>query len=140
MKNTLKNLVNENRAQENATADAMQKEIDSPETSKDRRNFLKKGILGGISLAGLLNLPFADVVAQSTSKVTRFSRPSDLKITDLRYCVVSNGTGSSNARNAIIRIDTNQGLYGLGEVRDGGDVRYALFLKSRLLGKNPCDV
>ena len=30
---------------------------------------------------------------------------------------------------AIIRIDTNQGIYGLGEVRDGADVRYALMLE-----------
>ena len=41
---------------------------------------------------------------------------------------------------SIIRIDTNQGIYGLGEVRDGADVRYALMLKSRILGQNPCNV
>jgi L-alanine-DL-glutamate epimerase-like enolase superfamily enzyme len=41
---------------------------------------------------------------------------------------------------AIIRIDTNQGIYGLGEVRDAADVRYALMLKSRILGRNPCNV
>jgi L-alanine-DL-glutamate epimerase-like enolase superfamily enzyme len=41
---------------------------------------------------------------------------------------------------AIIRIDTNQGIYGLGEVRDGADPRYALMLKSRILGLNPCNV
>lgn len=140
MKNSLKNLVNENRIREKATADAAQAEIGDPATGNQRRSFLKKSALGGLSLAGLLNLPFGDVVAQTTSKVSRSSSPSDLKITDMRYCVVSNGTGSSNARNAIIRIDTNQGLYGLGEVRDGGDVRYALFLKSRIMGKNPCDV
>ena len=40
----------------------------------------------------------------------------------------------------IIRIDTNQGISGLGEVRDGGSPRYALMLKSRLLGENPCNV
>ena len=38
----------------------------------------------------------------------------------------------------LIRIDTNQeGLYGLGEVRDGASKTYALMLKSRLLGENP---
>ena len=37
----------------------------------------------------------------------------------------------------IIRIDTNQGIYGLGEVRDGASKTYALMLKSRLLGENP---
>src|ERR1035441_10563801 len=34
----------------------------------------------------------------------------------------------------IIRIDTNQGVYGLGEVRDGASPTYALFLKSRIVG------
>jgi L-alanine-DL-glutamate epimerase-like enolase superfamily enzyme len=40
----------------------------------------------------------------------------------------------------IIRIDTNQGIYGLGEVRDGASKTYALFLKSRILGENPCNI
>ncbi len=40
----------------------------------------------------------------------------------------------------LIRIDTNQGISGLGEVRDGASPTYALMLKSRLLGENPCDV
>jgi L-alanine-DL-glutamate epimerase-like enolase superfamily enzyme len=105
-----------------------------------RRAFLKRGILGGMSIACLANIPFEDTIAQVTSKVQRTSSPSDLKITDLRYTTISNGTGATNARNVIIRIDTNQGIYGLGEVRDGADARYALFLKSRLLGRNPCNV
>ena len=77
-----------------------------------------------------------DTLAQSTSNVNRNSSPSDLKITDMRYAVVMNGHG----RCPVIRIDTNQGIYGLGEVRDGGSYRYAMFLKSRLLGLNPCSV
>jgi L-alanine-DL-glutamate epimerase-like enolase superfamily enzyme len=40
----------------------------------------------------------------------------------------------------IVRIDTNQGVYGLGEVRDGGSATYALFLKSRLLNENPLNI
>lgn len=40
----------------------------------------------------------------------------------------------------LIRIDTSQGIYGLGEVRDGASKNYALVLKSRLLGENPCNV
>ena len=40
----------------------------------------------------------------------------------------------------LIRIDTNQGIYGLGEVRDGASKNYALMLKSRLLNENPCNV
>ena len=40
----------------------------------------------------------------------------------------------------IIRIDTNQGISGYGEVRDGASKSYALVLKSRLVGENPCDI
>src|ERR1700723_2578327 len=65
------------------------------------------------------------------------SVPSALRITDLRVAtVVKPGPGPC----PIIRIDTNQGVYGLGEVRDGASATYALFLKSRLLGENPCNV
>ena len=101
-----------------------------------RRNFFKQSALGGIALgASTLLSPIEELVAQSTQKVNRFSAPSDLRITDMRYCVTT-----VLGRTAIIRIDTNQGIYGLGEVRDGADERYALFLKSRLLGQNPCNV
>src|SRR4026209_2415751 len=101
-----------------------------------RRSFLKRSALGGVALgAATMFLPIEDVVAQSTQKVRRYSSPSDLKITDMRYCVTP-----VLGRTAIIRIDTNQGIYGLGEVRDGADERYALFLKSRIIGENPCNV
>ena len=43
-------------------------------------------------------------------------------------------------RCPLIKIYTNQGLVGYGEVRDGGSKSYALMLKSRILGENPCDV
>lgn len=105
-------------------------------SENNRRSFLKKTALGGITLGGaFMFAPVEDVIARSTSDVKRFSSPSDLKITDMRYCVVQNV-----GRTPIIRIDTNQGIYGLGEVRDGADERFALFLKSRILGQNPCNV
>ncbi len=63
------------------------------------------------------------------------SRPTDLKITDIRIAVVA-----SNYDYPIIRIDTNQGVYGLGEVRDAGHRENALQFKSMLLGQNPCNV
>ena len=106
------------------------------EKENGRRSFLKRSALGGITLgAASMLLPIEDVIAQSTQKVNRYSSPSDLKITDMRYCITP-----VLGRTAIIRIDTNQGIYGLGEVRDGADERYALFLKSRILGDNPCNV
>jgi L-alanine-DL-glutamate epimerase-like enolase superfamily enzyme len=60
-----------------------------------------------------------------------------LQITDLRAAVVTKAPMTC----PLIRIDTNQeGLYGLGEVRDGASKTYALMLKSRLLGEDPRDV
>ena len=46
----------------------------------------------------------------------------------------------SNYDYPIIRIDTNQGVYGIGEVRDAGHKENALQFKSMLLGQNPCNV
>ena len=40
----------------------------------------------------------------------------------------------------IIRLDTNQGISGYGEVRDWASPSYALMLKSRILGENPCNI
>jgi L-alanine-DL-glutamate epimerase-like enolase superfamily enzyme len=60
-----------------------------------------------------------------------------LKITDLRVATVVK-PGPSPC--PIIRIDTNQGIHGLGEVRDGASATYALFLKSRIVGENPLQV
>ena len=68
--------------------------------------------------------------------VNQHSRPSELKITDVRTATV----GWHRWRFPIVRIDTNQGLVGYGEVRDGASKTYALMLKSRLLGENPCNV
>lgn len=68
--------------------------------------------------------------------VSTASRPSDLRITDLRVATVD----GVPFRSSIIRIDTNQGLVGYGEVRDQASATYALVLKSRLVGENPCNV
>ncbi|RIV43359.1 mandelate racemase/muconate lactonizing enzyme family protein [Flagellimonas pelagia] len=135
MKSVLKNIIAKNKKEENDYKLARQAEIDNPKTTDDRRNFLKKTALGGIAMTGMMGLGIEDTIAQTTSKVNRMSAPSDLKITDMRYALTSVMGGT-----AIIKIETNQGIYGLGEVRDAADVRYALFLKSRILGENPCNV
>ncbi|CAN5440572.1 starvation-sensing protein RspA [soil metagenome] len=135
MKSIIKQIAQKNKEREAAEATVRQAEIDSPTTKDNRRSFLKKTALGGMTLTGLMGMTFEDTVAQTTSKVQKASAPSDLKITDLRYCVTT-----VLGRTAMLRIDTNQGIYGLGEVRDGADPRYALMLKSRILGENPCNV
>ena len=135
MKSILQQIADKNRQQERAEVEAFRAEIANPSTTDNRRNFLKKAALGGIALGGIMKLSIEDTIAQTTSNVQRSSSPSDLKITDMRVAVIGDG-----GRKPIIRIDTSQGIYGLGEVRDGADERYALFLKSRILGLNPCNV
>jgi L-alanine-DL-glutamate epimerase-like enolase superfamily enzyme len=99
----------------------------------DRRSFLRKSALGGLAMGTFLTQnSVAREIEFATQKVSRYSAPSDLKITDMRIAWADNVP--------IIKIFTNQDIYGLGEVRDGGSPTYALFLKSRLLGKNPCSV
>ncbi|MCZ2073880.1 MAG: mandelate racemase/muconate lactonizing enzyme family protein [Bryobacteraceae bacterium] len=77
-----------------------------------------------------------DTLDAATQHVNTRSKPSELKITDLRVAVVARAPMTC----PVIRIDTNQGISGLGEVRDGASKTYALMLKSRLLGENPCNV
>jgi L-alanine-DL-glutamate epimerase-like enolase superfamily enzyme len=135
MKSILQQIIAQNKEREKTAAAERQAEIDSPATPDSRRSFLKKTALGGMTMTALAGLTFEDSVAQTTSKVQKASAPSDLKITDMRYCLTAVMGGT-----AIIRIDTNQGIYGLGEVRDAADPKYALMLKSRILGENPCNV
>ena len=137
MKKVLQQIRDQSRQQEIAQKEAIAAEIRNPATPSDRRNFLKKAALGGIALGGLWHLSTEETIAQTTQTVSRASSPSDLRITDLR--VMEKG-GRGTFPNRIIRIDTNQGLYGLGDIRDGSDQRLALFLKSKIVGLNPCNV
>ncbi len=102
----------------------------------DRRTFLKQAGLGGLGLGTMIRDPFEQQVEHLSSKVNRLSSPSDLEVTDMRIAEIS----GIPFRCPIIRIDTNQGISGYGEVRDGGPKEYALMLKSRILGENPCNV
>ena len=93
-----------------------------------RRSLLKAGV-------GAFALTSQDLQGYQ-QRVNTNSKPSALRITDLRVAVL----GGAPMTCPIIRIDTNQGIYGLGEVRDGASKNYALMLKSRILGENPCNV
>src|SRR5713226_9586212 len=89
-----------------------------------RRSFLKS--LGAAAGAGFLANETLEAYPQN---VNTNSKPSELRITDLRVATVARAPMTC----PLIRIDTNQGVYGLGEVRDGASPTYALILKSRLL-------
>jgi L-alanine-DL-glutamate epimerase-like enolase superfamily enzyme len=67
--------------------------------------------------------------------INKLSAPSDLRITDMRALTVA-----ANFDYPIIRLDTNQGVYGLGEVRDAGDKSSALMLKQFVVGRNPLNI
>ncbi|HLF35597.1 MAG TPA: mandelate racemase/muconate lactonizing enzyme family protein [Cyclobacteriaceae bacterium] len=100
--------------------------------NSSRREFIQKAGFGGLALGFMFNGKTENEIEYLTQKVNRNSSPTELKITDLRVAFTS--------KAPLIKIDTNQGVYGLGEVRDAGSPQYALFLKSRLLGKNPCNI
>jgi L-alanine-DL-glutamate epimerase-like enolase superfamily enzyme len=73
---------------------------------------------------------------ETLDRVNTYSRPSELRITDMRVAEIIGAPFATS----LLKIYTNQGIVGLGEVRDGGSKVSALMLKSRLLGENPCDV
>ena len=62
--------------------------------------------------------------------------PSSLKITDMRFADID----GAPKRCTLLKLYTNQGLVGYGEVRDASSRTYAAMLKSRILGENPCNV
>ena len=61
--------------------------------------------------------------------MTFASRPADLKITDVRFADIV----GAPMHCTLLRIDTNQGLTGYGEVRDASSRTFAAMLKGRLL-------
>ncbi len=98
----------------------------------DRREVLKTSAAAlGISILD------AEMIESYPMGINTNSKPSDLKITDLRVATIVK-PGPSPC--SIIRVDTDQGVYGLGEVRDGASSTYALFLKSRIVGENPLQI
>ena len=80
-----------------------------------------------------MNQSLKEIISEN---VNLCSNPSELKITDIR---VANINGAPK-HCPLIKIYTNQGIVGYGEVRDASSATYALMLKSRLVGENPCNV
>lgn len=70
------------------------------------------------------------------NRVHTESRPSQLKITDIKLCKVDLPPWGCY----LVKVETNQGICGYGEMRDGASATYLKMLKSRVLGENPCEV
>ncbi len=68
--------------------------------------------------------------------VSTSSNPSDLRITDMRFVDIA----GAPMHCILMKLYTNQGLVGYGEVRDFASKRYALMLKRILIGENPCNI
>ncbi len=95
--------------------------------STSRRSFFRSA--AGAAAATFWADQTLDAALQHTNTA---SKPSELRITDLRV--------ASLPGRPIVRLDTNQGIAGYGEVRDGASKTYALMLKRLLVGENPCNV
>ncbi len=88
-----------------------------------RRSFLR-GAAATLA-AGFWADETLDAALQYTNTA---SKPSELKITDMRMA------------GQVIRLDTNQGIFGLGENRDGAHRDVPMQLKRLVVGENPCNV
>ena len=73
---------------------------------------------------------------QVLHRVRTASSPSTLRITDMKICKVDLPPWGC----CLLKLETNQGICGFGEMRDGASPTYLKLLKSRLIGENPCEV
>ncbi|WP_101908734.1 mandelate racemase/muconate lactonizing enzyme family protein [Marasmitruncus massiliensis] len=71
-----------------------------------------------------------------TSGINTNSSPSQLRITDMRFVDIVDAPMECT----ILRLETNQGITGYGEVRDFSNKVYALQLKRLIVGENPCNI
>lgn len=77
-----------------------------------------------------------NIIETIQENVNTNSSPSELKITDMK---IANINGAPK-HCILMKIYTNQGIVGYGELRDASSMTYALMLKSRIIGENPCNV
>ena len=108
-----------------------------------RRNSVlsRRSVLKRIAATAMLGPLFQTTKGTMSAQVgggrgiNRNSSPSALKIADIRACRIS-----ANYDYPLIKVYTNQDVYGLGEVRDAGVEGMALMLKPFLVGQDPTDI
>jgi galactonate dehydratase len=100
-----------------------------------RRSFLTKGALAGalstVSFAG-----FGQELESALEKSPVMSRPSDLKVTDIKCGFIRGG------HSLFVKVYTNQGIWGCGEGVDATPGTYHLvkMFGERIKGKNPLNI
>lgn len=102
-------------------------------TQLQRREFLKKSALWGVLTPGL---SLSTGYMQAMERTPMASAPSDLKISNITCGFIRGGN------SVFVKIDTNQGVYGLGEGVDASVGSYHLVqrFKRMLQDKNPLNV
>lgn len=73
------------------------------------------------------------ICGRSDNERRKNMRADELKITDLRVADID----GLPKHMILLKVYTNAGIVGYGEVRDAASATYALMLKSRILGENP---
>jgi len=105
------------------------------QNTKSRRDFFKKAIAASATF-GAVSTGFGQGLEQASERTPQQSKPSDLKITEVKCAFIRNGHG------LFVRIHTNQDIYGCGEGVDAvpGTYHFVKMLEQRLKGKNPLNV
>ncbi len=100
-----------------------------------RRSFIAKGAMAGM-LGSLASTSFGKELESAVKNTSTYSRPSDLKITDVKCGYIRGGHG------LFVKIHTDQGIWGCGEGADATPGTYHLvkMFGRRLKDKNPLDV
>ncbi len=101
-----------------------------------RRSFLSKGALGAGALATGPLAGTGGSLESALKNTKKYSRPSDLEITDLKCGFIRGGS------HLFVKIYTNQDIVGHGEGADAvrGTDQLVLGWGRRLKGRNPLDV
>lgn len=101
-----------------------------------RRSFLFKGALGAGALATGPLAGTGGSLESALKNTKKYSRPSDLEITDLKCGFIRGGS------HLFVKIYTNQDIVGHGEGADAvrGTDQLVLGWGRRLKGRNPLDV
>ena len=95
-----------------------------------RRNFLQHSSIAALSI------PSFATMGHAINHAPQYSRPSDLKITDIKCGYIRNG------HSLFVKVYTNQDVWGCGEGVDATPGTYHLvkMFADRIKGKNPLNV
>lgn len=104
-------------------------------TTESRRKFLtKSAITSALGFASLSS--FGKGLEDAVERTPQSSKPSDLKITEIKCGYIRNG------HSLFVKIHTNQGIWGCGEGVDATPGTYHLvkMFGERIKGKSPLNV